>query len=239
MGIKTSTYLKIKKSAIFSILLLSTALPLAAEATWDTAVSYYKESQELKPYSMGVLSKTYNGKGEIEKTEEMMYALNYNAQGETVSELIRALEDGKDITEQKKKENRNNQGRGGPPGESEDYRKSPLDPALQNDVTAFDTGMIQYKQGQRCTVWEFRLKLNSSHDAAGKAWISTETGAAVSLKYRLEPNFPFVEEMNISLDYRTDNSNRFLLEQLRFDGRVNLIIMKKSFVSVTSFSDYR
>jgi hypothetical protein len=230
----------LKRTALLFLLITASAVCIYAEASWSSAVGYFNLGKDLNPHRMNVLSKTYNGKGEIEKTEEMLYLLSYDADGESVNELIRAIENGKDITEKKKKEtSRHGERGGGPPGNSEDFQKSPLDPDLQDDVSASDTGIIQYKAGERCVVWNFRMKLNNDLNAVGKAWISEKTGAAVSLIYQLEPDFPFVEEMNIGLNYITDGSGRWLLDELHFDGRINMIIMKKSFDSVTSFSDYR
>ena len=229
-----------RKAALLGILIsiAFSIVPIAAEASWNTAVSRFSSSEELRPYKMEVLSRTYNGRGEIEKTENMLFQLSYDANGESINELIWASENGVDVTEKKKKEDRNHSG-GGPPGNSEGFDKSPFDPANQDDLTASDTGKVQYRRGERCSLWTFRLMLNDDHDAAGRAWISLSTGAAVSLEYQIEPNFPFVDEMNIGLNYTTDSSGHWLLEEFRFEGRVNMIIVKKGFDSVTSFSEYR
>ncbi len=82
-----------KKQVLTAVLLLTAlSFPAAAETTaasWDTAVSHYSSSDEQKPYSMEVLSKTYNGKGKLERTEQMLFALSYDADGEMESELLR------------------------------------------------------------------------------------------------------------------------------------------------------
>ncbi|MBI9106239.1 MAG: hypothetical protein JEZ04_05790 [Spirochaetales bacterium] len=230
-----------KKTAglILCIMLFFQAFLAGADSSWNTAVRHYRVSEDLKPHSMKVLSQTFNGKMDLEKTEELIFHLSYDVKGQTISELIQATEDGKDVTEQRKNENRNQRGRGGSPtGNSEGFEKNPLDPAVQSDLTAADTGTTEDKDGERCAVWEFRLKLNNNHDAVGKTWISLKTGAAVSLEYSIEPNFPFVEEMSIGMNYKVDSMGRWLMKEMRFKGRVNMIIMKKNFDAITSFSDY-
>lgn len=225
-----------KKAAALSFFILTIILPAAAvDAGWDTAVSFYRSEPEQKPYRMEILSKSYNRKGEIEKTEKMLFSLSYDADGEMESTLLRATEDGKDITDKKKNERQRHSG-GGPP---EGFDKNPFDPAVQQDIIVADTHIIQYKNGKRCALWDFQLKLNDDYDAVGSAWIDLKTGAAVSIEYYLEPNYPFVEEMNITLNYITDDDGHWLLDELRFAGRINIVIMKKIFDSTTNFYDYR
>jgi hypothetical protein len=117
--------------------------------------------------------------------------------------------------------------------------KIPLDPDVQNDLKAYNTGRIEYKRGFRCEVWDFNLKLNDKYSADGIAWLNTQGGEAVSFEYSLEPSFPFVEEIIITLNYITDSAGRWYMEEMRFTGKANIIIMKKSFDALTSFSDYR
>ena len=62
--------------------------------------------------------------------------------GDVEQRLIKAMEDGEDITEKKWKEleKSSSRYRGSPPGDMEGMDKHPLDPENQRDVTASDSG---------------------------------------------------------------------------------------------------
>ena len=101
------------------------------------------------------------------------------------------------------------------------------------------SGRREYKNGRSCEIWDFEMKLNKKYTAVGTAWLDPATGSAVSLSYRIEPLFPFVEEMKIAMDFETDAEQRWFLSSMNMAGRVNMIIMKRTFDSVMEFSDYR
>ncbi len=235
--------LKTSVISIFCILIITTVSPVYAVSDWDRAVEVYSESAELKPYRMVIFSETYDGKGNLEKTEEQVYRLSYDSSGETVQQLLRATEDGKDITVKKLRELEKNDGksRGGPPEgtDTEGMQKHPLDPGIQEDVYAVNTGRSEYRNNQYCTVWEFKIRLNDKYNGIGTVWINKQNGQAVSIEYRIEPLFPFVEEMNIGLEYKTGDSRQWVLDQLKMSGKVNMLIIKRRFEAITSFSDYR
>lgn len=240
------------KTKIFAtallILLFTLTIQLSAEnnysdeSAWDQAVLIFDEYSVFKPYKMNVYSETYNRKEELEKTEELSYILSYDPNGETESKLIQAIENGIDITEKKRKELEKGSGRGGPGSSSEKMEgmdKIPLDPEVQKDVTAVDTGLTEYKNNKKCSVWEFTIQLNDKYKGIGTAWINAKTGEAVSLSYSFEPLFPFVENMSLILDFETDSEELWYLERLKMEGSINMLIIKKRFDSITTFSDYR
>lgn len=232
-----------KKKLLSIIVIIIASTPVFALSDWDKAVDVYRETADLKPYRMTVYSETFDRKGRLEKSETLVYSLTYNADGESEQQLIRAEENGEDITEKKRQDLEKNPGRGRGGNESsenmEGMDKHPLDPEVQPDITAVDSGKDEYRGGRLCSVWDFTLQLNEKYTGIGTAWIDTESGRAVSIEYRIEPLFPFVEEMNIGMEFETDKNKIWVLDELKMAGRVNLIVMKKSFDSITSFSDYR
>ena len=66
---------------------------------------------------MTIYSETFDGRGNLEKIEEQFFDLDYsNGPDEPESRLISAFEDGKDVTDKKRKELEKGDRRGGPPG---------------------------------------------------------------------------------------------------------------------------
>lgn len=227
---------------IFLILILTSITSAAWSSNWDRAVEIYGETSRLKPYKMNIHSKTFDGQGRLEKTEEQFFILDYNEDSEfPESELILAIEDGRDITVQKRKEYERNHNMGGPPPgvETEGMDLMPLDPGEQHRVSPAYSGRTEYKNGTRCEVWNFEAVLNDKHKGVGTVWINSETGAALSMEYSIEPLFPFVEDMSIGMEFSSDHLNRWVLDKFLMDGRVNFLVMKRTFNTVTEFSDYR
>ena len=225
-----------------TVLFVLSVITFSAYADWNTAVDVFRNNADLKPHIMKVYSETYNRKGELEKTETVTYRLRYNSSGESESEMLSAYEDGKDVTEQKRKElenGRGNRGRSGPESEMEGIDKHPLDPEVQNDVSVLDTGKKEAKIGRTCSVWNFEISLNDKYSGLGTAWLDVQSSEAVAIEYRIEPLFPFVEEMNIEMEFGTGSSDSWFMDKLKMSGKINMLIMKKGFNSVTTFSDYR
>jgi len=143
----------------FIILLFLFESQYLAATAWDDAVKIFSENAELSPYRMEVISRTYNGRGELEKNEEQIFRLIYDLEGVAEQQLINAIEDGKDITEKKRKElQKDSEGRrGGPSGDMEGMDRHPLDPENQQYVTASDSGRNEYKDGNLCAIWDLSL----------------------------------------------------------------------------------
>ena len=234
-----------KKGALIILITASLLTAAAREAHcapgWDEAVSIFETYSGLRPHRMEIISKTFDGRGNLEKTEQQVLSLDYGPDGEIAgSRLIKAVEDGRDITEEKRKSFRFGPPEGHGGGRNSDgMDKHPLDPAVQNDVIAAWSGRSEYKNGRSCKVWDFEIKLNSKYTGIGTAWLAAESGEAVSIEYYIDPLFPFVEAMNIGMDFKNDPGGRWLMDRMRMNGRVNMIIMKKTFDAVTIFSDYR
>ena len=211
-------------------------------STWDSAVAIFGANAVIKPHRMEIISKTFDRKGRLEKTEELAYRLNYTGEDDRPKqELIKAVEDGVDITEKRLKEleKGSRHGEGGPGGEMEGMDKNPLDPEVQQDVTAVNTGKYEYKNGILCSVWNFEVVLNDKYNGVGKAWLNKETSEAVSMEYHIDPLFPFVDEMNIGMNFIINSKEQWIMNRLEMSGKINMLVMKKSFDSVTTFADYR
>ncbi|HAK44319.1 MAG TPA: hypothetical protein DCO79_00120 [Spirochaeta sp.] len=210
-------------------------------SNWHTAVEIYGNSVDLKPYKLSILSQTFDRKGQLEKTEELTFHLDYSLDEDNPErELILALEDGKDVTEEKRKELAKGRGdSNGPPGNMEDMQKMPLDPAVQTDVSSFFSGRTEIRNGITCEVWNFEIILNDKYTGVGTAWLIPSTGAAASLEYRIEPLFHFVEEMNMGMEFGDDLSDRWVMHSMNMAGKINMLVMKKGFKSIIEFDDYR
>ncbi len=238
--------MRIKISPALLILLFSIiSLPISAQentgnSLWTRAVEYFAANEGLRPGTMHVQSKTFDRKDKLEKDETQYYMLSYDLEGQPETELIKAIENGVDITEKKKEEievsgaSRNR--RSG--GDGEEFNKSPLDPDFQNSITAIDSGNKEYRNGQLCSVWAFEFLLNDKYTAVGKAWLNPANGAAVSLEYTLTPEYPFTENVIIRIDYTLEESGKWYADKFIFRGTMNLIVMKKRFDTTSTFSDY-
>ncbi|MDC7228433.1 MAG: hypothetical protein PQJ61_16850 [Spirochaetales bacterium] len=117
--------------------------------------------------------------------------------------------------------------------------KMPLDAEHQDDVIAAYSGIIENKNGIECELWDFEIILSDKYTGIGRAWLNTENGRAVSLSYQIDPLFPFVEKMDFRMDFDSAAENSWVMESFRMNGMVNMVVTKKSFKSVTEFSDYR
>jgi hypothetical protein len=77
---------------------------MEAEEAWTAATAMAKAAEAWKAGSLSITTVEYAKDGEEKSREESQFRVRYAPDGSLESDLIRAVKDGKDVTEERRKE---------------------------------------------------------------------------------------------------------------------------------------
>lgn len=214
--------------------------PIAAiPELWEKAVEIFEANQDWEAKKMIFLMELSSAEGKVEKTIESHLRLlgEKDEEGNPKTELILAYENGKDVTEKRKKENRNrrsNHSRG-----SDMEAASPFDPEKQAEVTITSAGSMALINSIVSQRFDFRQKLTDSKKiAVGTAWLDRITGAPIKVSYTLDPLPMFTESLSVSISYLYEDPATWYPETMEFSGVGGFLFIKKHFKTKMKFIDY-
>ncbi|MFQ3621776.1 MAG: hypothetical protein SNJ78_12635, partial [Spirochaetales bacterium] len=159
---------------------------------WQKAVQIRSIEETYAPLRLRYLQYQLEPSGKEKSREEGVWAFSYNSEGKASIQVVQAIKDGEDFTEERKR--RLNRGR------SNANRMldilSPFDSEAQAMVklgTAVQTAI-----GGKF-VWEFPFELpRQDIQILGVAWVDTE-GKPVGFRYTIKPLPWFIDRMDIQV----------------------------------------
>jgi len=230
-----------------SLVLLITALcasTVSASSLWDNAVELYRSYGDLVPGRMDIRFEQYNRRDELVSTDASAIEIFLDESGEIASRVIKAERNGKDVTD----ERRDDPSSGAPPfggpgdGESDNVfaglARSPFDPAEQANVTITRVGPPERVAGVTAQPFEFEHRTSSRAVNRGTAWLAAGTGEPVRLVLTVDPLPRFVSDFVMLQHYARDESDRWVLRTLEFDGAGHLLFLHRRIESRLIFSEY-
>ncbi|NLY76449.1 MAG: hypothetical protein GX075_14340 [Firmicutes bacterium] len=213
----------LKRRTLIFILLIHVVLFLNAgnlrgEATiqpdelWVKAVQLASENQNLIPKNVHMQIREFNTKGKIKGTVESWLQFVETDNGKIENELIKKLEDGKDVTDSEKEEKGNRK--------KLEYNSDlsdftlPFNPKIRQSLTVKRSDQIETKAGQVCAVYDFKCTNPKKEIFVGKAWLSLD-GVPVVMSYGYDPlpkRLPKqLKEATHEVYYRYDNDGKWSL----------------------------
>jgi len=190
--------------------------------------------------TLGTVSHERGTDGSLRHTDESVMRMTQGPDGRPISEVISARRDGKDATEEARKQaearaksqkasEKEGRGlRGAPtPFTSADQPKYVFEllPPFPDDPAMLHLGFRPRQPGKRLF--------------AGDAKVDPEKGAAVWMQQRSSELPPFVDEFSMELDFRAPSAHGPLLSAMRMKGMGGLPLFKKRFDVEIRFSDYQ
>ncbi|NLW46430.1 MAG: hypothetical protein GXY86_03715 [Firmicutes bacterium] len=207
---------------------------------WAKAVLLASQNQALFPENICMKSQVLNSKGEEKYSVESWEQLVETENGSLELELIKKLENGKDVTELEK-------------GKKESKKKQtynidlsdltlPFSQKTQSSITLERLNRIENKAGRDCVVYNFTCVNSRGDHVFGKAWLS-HSGVPVAMSYGYDP-LPKriskqVKDAVHEVHYRYDNNGEWYPERVLIELKNKYWFVKSLTYIEGTFSDYR
>ncbi len=202
-----------------------------ADELWSRAEAAWKIGAAYAPTGMVVVSTELDGKGKATKTEELEYRISYEG-GTARPELVRAVENGKDVTEKRRAAD----------AKSKDAARED-DGRMFEDTVPF-SGLARPKLergdatprdgGLRAA---YRIKDRES-GYAGFANFGAG-GDAESLDYRSDPLPDMVTRMEGRIGFERLADGALVVSSCAMEGEAVILFVKKGFRMTMRFTGYR
>lgn len=190
--------------------------------------------------TIDVTGEELDSDGKVESSEQSVFRVTKKSGETTSTELLKSIEDGKDVTEEAKKEeakkaaegkNRNGkQKKGGTLGE--------LSPFHPSQVRKYRFGILAPPPGNPSLV---RVAFQPAGEKdpellIGDATIDPATGDLLSMSMRLSKTPYLVDSLAMEAELKADTPAGKALSKLSVRGSAGLAFLKKRFRVVTQFS---
>jgi hypothetical protein len=234
------------KVKFMMIVLLLCAGHLYAEDTnkmdllWQNAVKLAGDNRGLIAGRMIVQSVIMDDNGKTNKVNELEIRVNTNKDGYLQPEMTKFIENGKDITEAKKKEineaKNNHSGNARIGFSMEDM--NPFLPGLQSNITII---RITADTDTNISVYDYIRTINNNKvkTQTGRAWLDKITGVPIKIIFTIDPLPPFVTRMTNAVFYKTGKKMEWYPDKMVIEGSGGFLFYKVNMVSITQFDDYK
>jgi hypothetical protein len=202
------------KMSIIIMMVVTLLTPVYAaekcEDMWQKAIQIAAQTQKYMPGNVETHVEEFNTRGKVTKTEETWLQLKVDQNNQVKTDCLKALENGKDVTEREKQHL-----------DKYDMNKSsksssrtltfgnddlnPFDPKVQKDVYYHPTDQKEVINQQECVLYEYTWKKNAEKTQKGTAWLAADSGMPVKLKFTLGPKPKYVKSFEAAANfYRQD-----------------------------------
>jgi len=224
---------------LFVLILVSAPRLSAQSELWSRAAALAAQSHDLVPGTLTSVVAELNGDGTPKSTIEMTMSMTYDSRGAVEkTEIVQAIRDGKDVTE----EMRANAEKSGRPGGGQGNAWVGFSGMLFTPETAkkihFLPDVRSVHRGDRTyQVVAFEIGVNLLAKLKGTAEIDPQTG--VPSIVHAAGQMPFVRDLSMTMTYSPFPSGGFVLTTLEFGGSVTIPFRKGGFRGSLTFSDYQ
>jgi hypothetical protein len=224
---------------------LSTSVAGApTDSLWLKAVALSERNDDLVPGLMKMHMQEVDKHGEpkdIEKYHEVWSALKLGEGGEVEYEMIRAIENGKDVTEEEKEKAREESVEGEADEESESHSMesyNPFDPGNQEKVSIGAVREGEIVDGKKTAVYEFTERTDDNIVVSGKAWLEEDTGVPVRVEYTPDPLPKRIKHMVTTMEYEHIYPDSLIVKHMLVDVTGGILFIKKHFHMDMTFDRY-
>jgi hypothetical protein len=154
--------------------------------------------------------------------------------GEVVTETVKVLEDGKDVTrEEKPKNNEKNAAKNAGGG-------NPFDPEVQAQLSLKVMDQSRTIAGRDCTGYVFELRNTNGPVVRGKAWLDKETGIPSEVEDMTLDPLPdkHLKQLSVTTRYETTTNGVWVAKTMTSSSTMSLLFIKANARTITTFSEH-
>jgi hypothetical protein len=230
------------------ILLLALSLPIMfamslaspavdeAEACWQMGVKAATLSQDYLPGKIYMKFEQLDSDGKTKSRNELWLVL---APGEKEARLVKAVENGKDVTreELEKQRKAREKGKGKNEGQSINLSGVEIIPLLTNTKKPVAHNYLgrESKNGIACNAYEFRKEYLQKRGKKeeivihrGKLWLDAASGMAVEASYTLDPLPSMVKQLEMNTSFISQGDKVFVKNHNMYI-KAGFLFIKKRF----------
>jgi hypothetical protein len=228
-----------RAAAVFLALGSLTTSLVAASALddplWAKAIGIASANSNWVPGLVIIRSEVLQG-GKSEGVHEVWQRSSSGEKGEVITQTVKVLEDGKDVTAREKKkidtkaDHKVTAKLGGHPFELKVQERLILKPTQQTKVISNKT----------CVAYEFELRNTNGVVTRGVGWLEKETGWPAEIENMTMSPLPdkHFKRMGITTRYEAGPEGRWQAKEVITTGTVSVMFIKADIRSTTTFSEY-
>ena len=222
------------------------APPAPAAPLWSKALALAAAQEALVPGKIAMHQELRSRSGELEHFGDTTLRVAPGKDGELRAEVAAATEDGKDVTAEAQRRQRETEAKAAKrakktPQDGEasvDLGDTPFAPAMRSRTTVRETAERRTVDGRVCVVHEISWPAKDGGLNKGRICLDHETGAPRDLVFSPDPLPKHVSAGTTSVRYRDDAPEGWRPRDMTIDGEGGILFIKKKFHMVMTFSDY-
>lgn len=218
------------------------------DSLWLKAVALSDKNDNLVPGLMKMHMQEVDKHGkvkDIDKYHEVWSTLRLGEDGEVEYEMVKAIENGEDVTqEEKAKEEEEAGGESEEAEEDEDSEShsmegyNPFDPENQERISLESVGKRDVVNGRNTVVYEFTERTEDDVTIIGKAWLEEHTGVPVRVEYTPDPLPKRVKHMVTTMEYEHIRPDSLIVKHMFVEVTGGILFFKKHFHMNMDFDEY-
>ena len=224
---------------------LSTLRAAPADSLWRRAVGLSEMNDDLVPGSMKTRMQEVDKHGkpkDEEKYRETWAKMSLGEDGEVEFETTKVIDDGEDVTEEKKAEEEERKAkREDEDDESESHEMevyNPFDVGSQERMSIERSSTMEVVSGRNTVVYEFTEHIDDDAEVSGRAWLEVGTGVPVRVEYAVAPLPKRVKRMITTLEYEYVAPDSLIVSHIFVEATGGILFIKKYFHMDMTFTNY-
>jgi hypothetical protein len=213
---------------------------LAADGTkdplWSKAVAVATANADWVPGLVITRSEVLH-KGEVVGVYEMWQRSKLGPKSEVVTETVKILEDGKDVTKEEEKtrkgksETKKADGNGG---------GNPFDASVQDRLSLKVMDRSRVIAEQTCVGYAFELRNTNGPVVRGTAWLEKETGLPLEIENMTLDPLPdkHLRQLILATRYETTTNGTWFAKMMTANSTVSVMLIKADTRTTTTFSEH-
>lgn len=222
-------------SAILCSMMFVFAANAPPDPLWQKALAVARANTDWVP-GLVVLRSEVSSKGETQGVHELWKRSSLGSAGEVVTQTVKILEDGKDVTEQEKKKEKKSKTK----DSGVHAAGNPFDSETQNRLSLKPTQQFRVIAGKECVGYSFEVRNANGPTVRGLAWLAKETGIPTEIENMALDPLPekHLKALAITTRYESADDGAWRVKEIRTTGRISIFFIQADFRSTMTFSEY-
>jgi len=218
----------------------SKAFLLAADTTkdplWSKAVAVAAANANWVPGLVITRSEVLR-KGEVVGVHEMWQRSKLGPKSEVVTETVKILEDGKDVTKQEKTKNKE---KGEPRKTGGKGGGNPFEAAVQDQLSLKVLDRSRTIAKRACVGYAFELRNTNGPVVRGTAWLDKETGVPSEIENMTLDPLPDrpLKRLDLPTRYETTTNGAWLTKTTTTTSSMSVMFINADARTTTTFSEH-
>lgn len=200
---------------------------------WEVAVAVAEKNRTLMAGSVYSYFERRNMRGKLKDQSETWYKISLGTDNILSTFVKRSVKNGKDNTEDARKQNQNRSGIG------IDFASFlPFLPKDQSKITVNQLDATKTIKNRLCIGFYYQLQKGENESDVGTAWLDKQTGVPWMLEYRPDPLPNMVKELTNKIYFTLTQYGDWAAERITFEGVGGFLFVRQTFRVEIELSDY-